>query len=306
MPPAELDGRRPAARSGRDQDARSRRSRQRGRQARLERGRVPREQSRRHPVRRGPARRLRLLQELRRDAARKASSSASTATVGKFDFGASYTWLDATYRSDEIVNGDANSTNDGPAPGFEGDIDVRSGDRIPLTPRNLLKAYASWAVAREGLARRRRRLRRGLVRARQREQRASSPTASTTSAPARRRPTPWSTSARTSGRASASRCSRRSTTCSTSSTTAASLLAATGFTASGAFSARPFPAPVIDGERPLAHATFYAPGAPRSLWVGASYSFGATLAPSNAKAPEEDQIRARRPATPSCRCSTSG
>ena len=63
---------------------------------------------------------------------------------GKFDFGANYTWLDATYRSDEIVNGDANSTNDGPAPGFEGNIDVHSGDRIPLTPRNLLKAYAKW------------------------------------------------------------------------------------------------------------------------------------------------------------------
>ncbi len=54
----------------------------------------------------------------------------------------------------------------------------------------------------------------------------------------------------------------------------ASLLAATGFTASGAFSARPFPTPVIDGERPLLHATFYAPGAPRSVWVGVNYAFG--------------------------------
>ena len=53
-----------------------------------------------------------------------------------------------------------------------------------------------------------------------------------------------------------------------------SLLGATGFTDAGAFSSRPFAAPVIDGERPLVHATFYAPGAPRSLWVGVSYTFG--------------------------------
>jgi outer membrane receptor protein involved in Fe transport len=55
----------------------------------------------------------------------------------------------------------------------------------------------------------------------------------------------------------------------------ASLLAATAFTASGAFIARPFPTPVIDGERAVVNATFYAPGAPRSLWVGVSYTFGA-------------------------------
>jgi outer membrane receptor protein involved in Fe transport len=54
----------------------------------------------------------------------------------------------------------------------------------------------------------------------------------------------------------------------------ASLLAATGFTGSGAFIARPFPTPVIDGERAVVSATFYAPGAPRSLWLGANYSFG--------------------------------
>jgi outer membrane receptor protein involved in Fe transport len=54
-----------------------------------------------------------------------------------------------------------------------------------------------------------------------------------------------------------------------------SLLAATGFTESGAFSSRPFAGPVIDGKQPLVHATFYAPGAPRSFWIGASYAFGA-------------------------------
>ncbi len=32
------------------------------------------------------------------------------------------------------------------APGFEGTIDVHSGDRIPLTPRHIFKAFAAWHI----------------------------------------------------------------------------------------------------------------------------------------------------------------
>ena len=39
-----------------------------------------------------------------------------------------------------------------------------------------------------------------------------------------------------------------------------------GFTDTGSFIARPLPA--IDGEFPVRHATFYAPGAPVRMWVG--------------------------------------
>ena len=53
-------------------------------------------------------------------------------------------------------------------------------------------------------------------------------------------------------------------------------LGATGFTSEGAFIARPFATPVIDGARPLVHATFYAPGAPRTAWAGVSYTFDTT------------------------------
>ena len=53
----------------------------------------------------------------------------------------------------------------------------------------------------------------------------------------------------------------------------ASQLGATGFNATGAFVARPFPTPVIDGERALLQSTYYAPGAPRSYWVGVRYLF---------------------------------
>ncbi len=53
----------------------------------------------------------------------------------------------------------------------------------------------------------------------------------------------------------------------------AAQLGATGFTDSGSFIARPFATPVIDGARPIVHATFYAPGAPRTAWIGVSYAF---------------------------------
>ena len=192
---------------------------------------------------------------------------------GKFDFGANYTWLDATYRSDEIVNGDANSTNDGPAPGFQGDVDVHSGDRVPLTPRNLLKAYANWTVAPKfsldidvayvaG----------SFARGNENNEHApdgvyylgagETPAYTVVNLGADLRPTER---IRLFAQIDNLFDERYYT---------ASLLAATGFTASGAFIARPFQTPVIDGERPLVHATFYAPGAPRSLWVGVSYTFG--------------------------------
>jgi outer membrane receptor protein involved in Fe transport len=53
----------------------------------------------------------------------------------------------------------------------------------------------------------------------------------------------------------------------------ASQLGATGFDANGNFVARPFPVDA-NGNRPLVHSTFYAPGAPRSFFVGLRYTFG--------------------------------
>jgi outer membrane receptor protein involved in Fe transport len=192
---------------------------------------------------------------------------------GKFDFGANYTWLDATYRSDEIMNGGANSTNDGLAPGFEGNIDVHSGDRIPLTPRNLLKAYASWAVAPKVSLNVDLAYVAGSF-ARGNENNEHEPDGVYYIGPGK-------TPAYTVVNLGADfRPSERIKVFAQVDNVfdekyyTASLLAATGFTDSGAFSSRPFAAPVIDGERPLLHATFYAPGAPRSIWVGMSYAFG--------------------------------
>jgi outer membrane receptor protein involved in Fe transport len=51
----------------------------------------------------------------------------------------------------------------------------------------------------------------------------------------------------------------------------AAQLGPTGFAAGGAFQARPFPA--VDGEFPVQHGTFLAPGAPRIVWGGLRVRF---------------------------------
>jgi hypothetical protein len=50
-------------------------------------------------------------------------------------------------------------------------------------------------------------------------------------------------------------------------------LGQTAFDVVGDLIAWPFAGPIIDGERPLLSSTFYAPGAPRSLQVGAKSRF---------------------------------
>ena len=51
----------------------------------------------------------------------------------------------------------------------------------------------------------------------------------------------------------------------------AAQLAPTGFTDHGTFIARPLAA--VDGNFPLVHATFYAPGAPIGVWAGVRVTF---------------------------------
>ena len=51
----------------------------------------------------------------------------------------------------------------------------------------------------------------------------------------------------------------------------AAQLGPTGFTATGTFIARPFPA--VNGEFPVQRATFFAPGAPTTFWIGTRFKF---------------------------------
>jgi outer membrane receptor protein involved in Fe transport len=61
--------------------------------------------------------------------------------------GTGYTFLDATYQSPQTVNGGSNSSNESSqrgVPGINGDISISPGDRIPQTPRHILKVFADY------------------------------------------------------------------------------------------------------------------------------------------------------------------
>jgi outer membrane receptor protein involved in Fe transport len=69
--------------------------------------------------------------------------------LGRVTFGAGYTLLSATYQSADTLNGAGNSTNDAAQrrrPGLDGSIDIEPGDRMPLVPRHLFKAYGDVRV----------------------------------------------------------------------------------------------------------------------------------------------------------------
>ncbi len=58
-----------------------------------------------------------------------------------FGIGANYTYIHATYESSESVLGNANSSQDA-----NNEIQIKSGDRIPLIPRNIFKVFADYKV----------------------------------------------------------------------------------------------------------------------------------------------------------------
>src|SRR5262249_19244320 len=63
-----------------------------------------------------------------------------------------YTFLRATYESPETLGGSSNSTNDAAvagAPGMGGGISILPGNRIPLIPQHMLKAYADMQFTRK-------------------------------------------------------------------------------------------------------------------------------------------------------------
>ena len=193
--------------------------------------------------------------------------------AGKFAIGGSFTYLDATYRSDELVRGEGNSGNDAAAPGFEGNIEIHAGDRIPLTPQHLLRAYAEWSPTAKLAFDADVQYVGGSI-ARGNENNAHKPDGIYYLGPGA-----------TSGYtvlnlgahirpASHVLVFAQITNLLDRKYYTASQLAATAFTDTGAFNSRPFATPVIDGERPLLHATFYAPGAPRMLWLGVRVTFG--------------------------------
>ena len=193
--------------------------------------------------------------------------------AGRFTIGTGYTYLNATFQSEETVNGESNSTNDAAEAGvrgLEGAIEIAPGDRIPLIPAHILKAYADVQVT-SALS-----LDLDLIAvsssyARGNENNRHRPDGTYYLGPGRApgyavlnfgatyRLKPWVHVVAQVNNVF----DRRYST--------AAQLGPVGFTESGAFIARPLPA--VDGEFPIRQATFEAPGAPARFWVGTRFRF---------------------------------
>ena len=64
--------------------------------------------------------------------------------VSRFSFGGGYTLLDATYQSNELVDGSSNSSNEAATAGnkgLDGSQQIEPGDHIPLAPKHMVKAF---------------------------------------------------------------------------------------------------------------------------------------------------------------------
>lgn len=194
--------------------------------------------------------------------------------LGALSLGAQYTWLDATYQSAETVNGSSNSSNDtatAGSPGLNGTLQIRPGDRIPLIPRQMFKLFADYDLT-SNLS-----LSGGMIAvagslARGNENNAHQPDGIYYQGPGR-----------TAGYAVFNLGGQYRATPQLQFTAqinnlfntdynTASKLGAAGFDASGNFVARPFGGSAASGYA-LRQSTFYAPAAPRRIWLGLRYQF---------------------------------
>lgn len=191
-------------------------------------------------------------------------------------FGINYTYLLATYESEDSFSANSNSSNSAALagqPGQEGSVPVRPGDRIPLTPRHLLKfnadfqATAQWLIGLNLVA-----VSHSLVRGNENGQhQAQAPHYIGSGKVPGYGVMNFNTSYRYTpkltffGQVNNLLDKRYAS---------AGQLGATAFSANGAFQARPFGGSAAAGY-PLEHSTFNAPGAPRALWVGLRYAFDA-------------------------------
>ncbi|NEX61065.1 TonB-dependent receptor [Noviherbaspirillum galbum] len=186
--------------------------------------------------------------------------------VGPVGLSANYTYLDATFQSNELLNGSANSSKDA-----DGRIAIRPGDRLPLIPSHLFKARATWQASSAW------QWELGMLavsgsNARGNENGAHQPDGKVFLGSGRspgyaifdlgakyRANTAWTFFAQVNNLLD-----RQYST--------AAQLGVAGFTGSGSFIARPFSG--SGDNATLVSSTFHAPGAPRTAWIGARYTFG--------------------------------
>lgn len=187
----------------------------------------------------------------------------------KVTIGGGYTFLDATFQSSEVINGAGNSSND-EGLGLEGTIEIEPGDRLPMTPRHILKTFIDYQALPKlsfnlGLVAVSSSLARG------NENNAHEPDGTFYVGPGKA-----AGYGVVNAGASYSILPRLELVAELTNVfdkryVTAAQLGSTGFTNTGAFIARPLPA--VNGEFPVVGATFFAPGAPRMFSVGTRVKF---------------------------------
>lgn len=204
---------------------------------------------------------------------RQGLEAGFSARLKHVTFGGGYTFLDARFESAEELGGAGNSSNQPArrgARGLEGTIELEPGDRIPLTPRHSFKGFAAINVlSRLSLDLGVNALSGTYARGNENNRHepdgtyylatGETPAYAVVNASARYR---WTRRLELIVQAS-NLLDRRYYT--------AAQLGPTGFTATGRFIARPFPA--AGGAFPVVHSTFFAPGAPRGVWGGVRYRY---------------------------------
>jgi outer membrane receptor protein involved in Fe transport len=202
------------------------------------------------------------------DTRRRGVELSLSSRVRRVAFGAGYTYLDATYQSAGTFGGSGNSTNDtaeAGARGLDGVIEVRPGDKIPMAPAHIFKAYA------EIEASARLSLNLDLIAAsgsyaRGNENNLHEPDGTYYLGPGATRAYGVMNLGLRYRLAKQLEAVAQINNLFDHHYTTASQLGPTGFTSTGTFIARPLPA--VGGDFPVVHATFYAPGAPTTAWIG--------------------------------------
>ena len=192
---------------------------------------------------------------------------------GRLTLGGGYTFLRATYESNETVLGSSNSSNAGSklVKGLEGTLDIVPGNRIPLVPQHMLKTFADLQISRKlGVDADLLAVSSSFARGNENNKAVqdnkyyigpgTSPGYAVMNLGAH-----YDLHRRLRLFVQMNNLLDRHF-------YTGALLGPTPFTATGTFQARPFPA-TASGDYPLLHTTFFAPGAPRIISGGMKFTF---------------------------------
>jgi outer membrane receptor protein involved in Fe transport len=197
-------------------------------------------------------------------------------SADRFSFGGNYSLIRATFQSAESVNATNNSSNDAVLRGDaeNGNVQISPGDNIPLVPRHILKLFADYRVN-AGLVVNFNMLAVGSSFARGNENNLHEPDGRLFLGPGRAGGYAIFNLGAQYQIEPALKLTGSIQNLFNRQYSTAAQLGASGFNANGNFVARPFAPPAANNDV-VRHATFFAPGAPRSFWIGLRYTFDAT------------------------------